>query len=45
MCQIDAKGMQVAELTGEQLKTLQQAEQSINTGATKEIYLLAVSRP
>lgn len=44
MCQIDARGMQVAELTAEQLQTLQTAEQSINAGASKEIYLLAVSR-
>lgn len=45
MTNIDAKGMNVAELSEEQLAELHRAEQKMNNaGNNKEIYLLAVSR-
>ncbi|MBF7083276.1 hypothetical protein IT084_09845 [Desulfallas sp. Bu1-1] len=45
MANIDTKGMEVAQLSDEQLKRLISAEKEINnTGAGQEVYLLAVSR-
>lgn len=46
MAQIDTKGMEVADLSPEQVDMLKQSEQKINTGAKtkQEIYLLAVTR-
>ncbi|SFR14825.1 hypothetical protein [Desulfoscipio geothermicus] len=45
MTGIDAKGMEVAKLTEDQLNRLVSAEKEINNaGAGQEIYLLAVSR-
>ncbi len=46
MADIDAKGMQVADLTDEQLKELLQTEQKMNNAANnkQELYLLAVKR-
>ncbi len=45
MSQIDTKGMQVAEISESQLKSLQDTEKHLNNGRKEsEIYLLAVTR-
>ncbi|TYO95944.1 hypothetical protein [Desulfallas thermosapovorans] len=45
MANIDTKGMEVANLSQEQLNRLISAEKELNNaGAGQEIYLLAVSR-
>lgn len=46
VAEIDAKGMQAADLSAEQLAELRQAEQKLNnaTNNKQEVYLLAVSR-
>ncbi len=45
MTNIDTKGMEVAQLSEEQLQRLQSAEKELNNaGAGREIYLLAVTR-
>lgn len=47
MSNIDAIGIQAAELTDEQITQLRKAEQSMNdeSGNSQKIYLLAVTRP
>ena len=44
MTQIDAKGLNVAELNDEEFNMLLDAEKKINQNNKKEIYLLAVKR-
>lgn len=45
MTQIDAKGMEVAQLSDQQLQRLLSAEKELNNAAGgQEIYLLAVAR-
>lgn len=44
MTHIDAKGMEAAQLSEQQLNSLINAEKEINNGGNQEVYLLAVTR-